>query len=332
MRRLLSVVILAAILWSGWWFVGSRGVKSGLELWLDARRAEGWVAEASEIAMRGFPNRFDLTVENPTLADPDTGLSWQAPFLQVFALSYKPHHMIVTWPNEQLLTTPYEKLRVTSDKMQGSAVFDPGPDLATDRATIIADAFRVASSQGWWVDLPQARLAARRHEGAETTYDVALDASEARLSEDIRAIFGQVSLPEAVEALKFDATMSFDAPWDRFAIERARPQVTSLDLKLAEMKWGGIHLQAAGQLQVDANGLPTGEIGVRATNWRELLQIAVSTGALPADLAPAVETGLSLLASISGNADTIDAPLVFRNGRMSLGPVPLGPAPVLRIR
>lgn len=332
MRRLLSLVILAALAWSGWWFIGAQGVKSGLNLWLEDRRSEGWVAEAQDISLLGFPNRFDLTIDAPTLADPDTGLSWQAPFLQVFALSYKPQHMIVTWPNEQLLSTPYEKLRVTSANMQGSVVFDPGPDLATDRLTVVAEAFRVASSQGWWAELPNAQLAARRHQDTEAIYDVALDASSARLSDEIRALFGQVALPETVEALQLDATAGFDAPWDRFAIEQARPQITSLDLKLAEMKWGGIHLQAAGQLEIDANGIPTGEIGMRATNWRELLQIAVDTGALPADLAPAAETGLSLLAGLSGNADTIDAPLTFRNGRMSLGPVPLGAAPQLRIR
>ena len=332
MRRLLSLVVLAAILWSGWWVIGSRGLKMGLETWLEARRAEGWVAEASDISVLGFPNRFDATLENPALADPDSGLSWQAPFLQIFALSYRPQHMIVTWPTEQLLTTPLEKLRVTSAKMQGSAVFVPGPDLAIDRLTVVADSFRVSSSNGWWVALPTAQLATRRHEGPEATYDVALDAASARLSQEVRAIFGQVALPETLEALKLDATLGFDAPWDRFAIERQRPQVTKLDLTLAEAKWGNIHVQAAGALTVDAAGLPTGDISLRATNWREILQIAVATGAVPADLAPTIETGLSLLAGLSGNDKTIDAPLSFRNGRMSLGPVPLGPAPRLVIR
>jgi hypothetical protein len=45
-----------------------------------------------------------------------------------------------------------------------------------------------------------------------------------------------------------------------------------------------------------------------------------------------VESGLSMMAQMAGNPQTLDIPLNLRNGRVMLGPIPLGPAPVLRLR
>ena len=48
--------------------------------------------------------------------------------------------------------------------------------------------------------------------------------------------------------------MTFDKPWDRSAIEIARPQPREVDLRLAEAAWGGLRLMAAGRFTVDAEG------------------------------------------------------------------------------
>jgi len=41
---------------------------------------------------------------------------------------------------------------------------------------------------------------------------------------------------------------------------------------------------------------------------------------------------LEALAGLSGQPENIDATLNFSNGRIFLGPIPLGPAPSLRLR
>ena len=63
-----------------------------------------------------------------------------------------------------------------------------------------------------------------------------------------------------------------------------------------------------------------------------MLELATASGALPQSLAQTLESGLSLIAQMNGNPQTLDVPLTFRNGRTLLGPIPLGPAPVLRLR
>jgi len=139
-------------------------------------------------------------------------------------------------------------------------------------------------------------------------------------------------LPDVFETLIIDTTLTFDTPWDRFAIERQRPQITKINLTELRAIWGDIDIRAAGQLLVDEQGMPTGEITVKAKNWRDILNIATETGAIPASMTMIVTRALETMAEMTGDPKTLDAPLTFKNGQISLGIIPLGPAPRYMIR
>jgi hypothetical protein len=62
-----------------------------------------------------------------------------------------------------------------------------------------------------------------------------------------------------------------------------------------------------------------------------MISIGVNAGAIPTELQSALEGSLGLLARLSGNPNTIDAPLSFKKGFVSLGPIPIGRAPTLRL-
>ena len=132
-----------------------------------------------------------------------------------------------------------------------------------------------------------------------------------------------------VEALRLDATLAFDAPWDRFAIEDARPQPTRIDLDDLSAQWGTATFRAVGEADVDAEGFPTGEVTLRAVEWRKILDMAVASGVLPENAVGPVERALELM---SGPRDTLDATITFQGGLMWLGIVPIGPAPRIVIR
>lgn len=98
MRALLWFTGILAILYSGYWFVGQKAMKSGAEAVFANAVRQGLFAENRGIAVEGFPSRFDLTVTEPRLGNPRTGLEWQAPFLQILTLSYTPWHVIAAFP------------------------------------------------------------------------------------------------------------------------------------------------------------------------------------------------------------------------------------------
>ena len=149
MRTLLAIVILAALGWSGYWYVHATAMDRAVTGWLAERRAAGWVAEAEDVRVRGFPSRVDTIMTGLDLSDPKAGWSWQAEQFQVLSLSYQPNHVIAVLPGEQVFSTPYDTLRATSDQLRGSVIFKPTPRLELDHMTFEIGNMRIASDLGW---------------------------------------------------------------------------------------------------------------------------------------------------------------------------------------
>ena len=332
MKRLLFVIIAAAALYAGYWFVGSSSATAGFERWFSERRAEGWVADVDSIETRGFPSRFDTTLSAISLADPDTGLAYSAPFLQIFALSYKPEHLIAVWPNEQTFSSPFGKAAITSEDMRASLIVKKNTSLALEKANFTADAVNIAINTGETLGTANALMAVQLVPAAQNTYQFGVDLKDVVLPEPKGLRLEAGILPEALEYARGDVTAAFDAPWDLNALQSARPQPTRIDVKLIEAKWGQLELRLAGGFDVDTQGRASGQITIKAQNWRDILALSAATGAIPEQLIRPIEQGLSLLSGLSGNRNTLDLPLTLDAGLMKLGPIPIGPAPLFRLR
>ncbi|MEM9432485.1 MAG: DUF2125 domain-containing protein [Pseudomonadota bacterium] len=333
MRRLIFIVVLAAAAWSGYWIYGARAQTSAVETWLEERRAEGWQVEYSALDLQGYPNRFDMTMRDVELTDPETGVSWIAPFFQILALSYQPNHLIAVWPDQQTLATPEQKIDLVAEKMTASLVVKPGEDLELDRANLVVENASLTSTEGWTTRFKALTAGIRGTEGRENTYDLALSADGLVPGEAWQGMIDRSgALPDALEAVLIDIVLGFDAPLDIRTIEEARPALTAIEIKQAKAGWGELSLRAAGKVNVDATGKPDGAIDLNARNWRDMLALAVDAGAVSSDVARGAELGLGLLSNLSGSSDSLDAPLSFKDGLSFLGPIPIGKAPDLSLR
>ena len=72
--------------------------------------------------------------------------------------------------------------------------------------------------------------------------------------------------------------------------------------------------------------MPEGTLTLDLRGWQSALRLAVSLGLLPVERLPLLSAGLAAMAEADGSA-SMD--LVFADGQMRLGLVPLGPAPRL---
>jgi hypothetical protein len=70
---------------------------------------------------------------------------------------------------------------------------------------------------------------------------------------------------------------------------------------------------------------------VKATNWREILDLLRDSGVLAETLANGVESALTLLTGLAGSSRTLDIPVTFQGDRTRIGPLPIAPAPVIRL-
>lgn len=333
MNRLIIIILVVSAIWMGLWAVGSIVLDRQLTNWVETRRAEGWAADVGDIDVNGFPNRFDTTLTDVSLADPATGVAWTAPFTQFLSLAYKPHQVIAVLPPEHRFSTPLQTLTITHDQAKGSLFLEPSTSLPLDRAIVVLNDLALASTLGWDMTLSEGRFAAEKVPATAHSYRIGAELQALTPSVGLRnALDPGAVLPTTIETMRLDATLDFTAPWDRFAIETARPQVRHIDLGDLSTRWGNVNFRAAGELSVDEAGVPTGRITVKAVEWRTLLDMAIGTGLLADTFRPALESALELMASLEGRPDTLDAPLTFENGYVSFGPIPLGPAPRIILR
>ncbi|KAF0676896.1 DUF2125 domain-containing protein [Profundibacterium mesophilum] len=332
MRKLILVLIAASILWGIYWFIGARTVERGFAGWIEQLRAGGTQIEVAAIDTRGLPNRFDTTLTDIALDLPDRSFSWRAPFAQVLALSYKPNHVIAVLPDRQSFEWRGTPLTLEAERLRGSLVMRPELALGLDRSSFVGEALALSGPGGSGLRVEELRLATRPGAGgARPVHDIGFELDDARL------IAGRGNgplaglpddLPELIERVRVDATVTFDAPLDRHAFVSAAPRPTRIDLRDARITWGMMELEAAGELRIGPDGVPEGAVSLAATQWREMLRLAVAAGLVDPGLSGTIETGMGLLAGLSGDG-ALRLPLTFAGGRMSLGPVPLGAAPRL---
>lgn len=326
MRRIIGLVVFAAVLWGGYWFVASNAVKQAVT---NAVEADPRIS-ASDIRLAGFPNRFDTTFTEPSWSDP--AFTWSAPFFQTFALSYKPTHLVMVWPETQDLTFAGNTISIAQEDLRASVVFEGLTALRLARTTMVGDALTVSIPGVADTTVGVLRAATRLSDDTGNRHQAAIAVEDIRLPATLAtAVFGPTPPPGLIAQIDADLGLAFDAPLDRESIAALpAPQMTQIAVTSAKLSWGPLQLSADGTLDIDARGRPMGRINLVFEDWRAWFDALDVLGLIPAETAQTWRRAGELLAATSGSSDTLSAPLSFQNGFMSLGPLPLGPAPRFR--
>ncbi len=331
MRTLLILVILGALGWSGYWWAGATAQRTAIGMWLEDRRAAGWVADSSSVTVRGYPNRFDTIVQNLSLADPVSAWSWDAPEFQILALSYQPNHIIAVWPGTQVLSSPGQRIDLTAQRMRGSVTFFPSTALALKQTIIELDAVALASTRGWTAGLSSGQLAFRRSApdtAPDFGYDFSLTGRSLTLPEPLkRAIDPSDLLPPTLATADVRLTPVFDAEWNLAAVEGRKPRLITLNIDNVKLAWGNVELGLQGRVDRDDRGYAEGSVNVIARNWQDMLKLAVESGMVSENLAGTLGSALGFLAQGTGETDLLDITLTMERGFTRVGPIPIGPAP-----
>lgn len=332
MRRLIKIAVLLGLVWSGIWVAADYGLKRGIDQWFAAQRARGWQAEQAGIDGAGYPLRHVIQIVAPALADPGTGAAWRADWLRLDSPAIWPGRQTLTFPDSDQRLSVFDRtsvLRATG--MQARLDLRPGRALPLDRLELRAGDWRLRTPDGAVMGA-DGLLLSMVQQGAPEDYRLTFSAPDFTPGGALRlAAAAGAALPPGFDALDLQATVRFDRPWDRRALEERRPQPRALLIDQADIRWGDLTLSARGALDIDPQGRPHGTIALRAENWRRMLDMSVAAGALSQQQAEPLARVLVLLAGTGDDSDTLDTELRFAEGLMLLGPLPLGPAPVLRL-
>lgn len=333
MRRLIRVFILLAVAWSAYWFIAGYGLRNAITGWFDTQQERGWQADFSDVETAGYPTHHMTRLNNPALADPATGTAWSADWVEFQSPAIWPGRQVLRFADTPLRLSYFDQTAtIQAEALQAELQLQPGVALVLEKMALTAGPWIVSAESETLAAGDTLGLVMEQTDTPES-YAISARMDSFTPGEDIRDLLNSAaSLPQSFETVEMDMRVTFDKPWDRTALEQSRPQPQVIDLRLAELKWGALSLFATGRLDVDEQGIPTGEIAVKAENWRDMIAMANAAGALPDQAVDPVTRALNLLASLGGNPNALDLQLNFRDGFVALGPLPLGPAPRLILR
>jgi hypothetical protein len=340
MRKLLFFSVVLVALWSGYWYVGRSAVRDGVNSWFADAAGQGLVAENTGVTVAGYPNRWDLTVEGLHLADPDAAVGWTAPFVQVFAMTWKPWHIIAAFPPDQEVALPDQVVTLASEGMRASFRAKPALDLPLAAVILETNRLTASSTAGWTVGAGRSVASISADEDvpgagdALNTYVLSLDMADVTPDPAFLARVKAVAipglppsdLPQTMDRVIGSVFVTLSAPLDRHA-RKTKPYLTRIEVNQLNFAWGQLAATAKGLVEADDQGFAAGEITVEITNWNRLPAILVAAGLVKPEMAPTIARGMQALASQSPDLSVLSLTLKLTDGQMSFGPFPLGPAP-----
>ncbi len=331
MKGLLRVVMGGAVLWSAYWGATAWGINSALEHWFTEQEQRGWQVARGDTTLSGYPLRHISHIPLPALADPETGIIWSADWLEFDSPAIWPGHQTLRIaPGEQRLSYYDQSLSLETHGMSANLHLAPGLSLELERLALTAQNWSLNGGDTLSADsLTLSMVQTDTPEHYQITGNIAGLRPGVQLR---RVLNAQAALPALLDTLQVDMAVEFDTPWDRRAVEQSRPQPRRIDLTSAEAQWGAMRLKARGALTIDQDGVPTGEIAFQAQAWQEFLNLAQRSGAITPQAHDGATRLLGFMARSSGNQQDLDITLGFRDGYVTLGPVPLGPAPRIFLR
>jgi len=319
MRRLISALLVLAVLAALVWGAGALALRQGAQAGLAALRTQGR-GDAAAVTLAGFPTEFSLTLATPRLHQ---GLiAWQADWVRLSLPAWAPWRLRLDLSEAQSLRLGLMQYLLNGAATRLEVVLRPNSTLALDRAALSAGSLDGRLAGGGAV------LAAESLDLALTATagtDYLLEARLVGLSLPglLQAPYG---LPERAEDIELRAALSLGAPLDRHA-QANPPRLTALALDSASLHWGEARLHAEGRLDAGATGLAEGDITLTSPDWRAVLALALALRLMQPPYAAALARDLEPLADATGG---IRVALSFRGGQVWLGPLLLGPAPYLQ--
>ena len=264
MFRMLLIVILAALLWSGAWFWGGLNNKTRITTWISDQQKAGYDIGFSGLSQLGFPNRYDVTLQNPQLSAGTLDLDWRAEFIQIMRLSYQPNHHILIWPNTQSVTLNQTDVGFVHRGFRASVVTRDQGNLRFS-----AEAFDItvlAASRPWLTAQDMQFSIGENQKGAQVYLQLTgLKVVDGSLVENIRLLF-DISGP----------TMGFDGLLPRLG-PNANYEVSNIKLSI-----GDVEMDLDGWLAVAFDTGLRGSLSVAHLHWPELRSLLRS--ALAVDL------------------------------------------------
>jgi hypothetical protein len=321
------LLVLAVIAWTVFWFWTRGEVEKRMDAAIADLSRGGVQVSWSRRSLGGYPFRMDVSLTDAKVRD-SSGWSLQAPLFEGEAFLYAPGHWMLAAPQGLTFVRPVGgAVAVTGQVLRASLTdFAKRPPSFSFQGEGLA--FRPAVGAAPFpltaADLVELHLRAGPDD--EGGVFARLDGGKATLD----GLFGRIAAGKPV-SLVWNSTLSkisaFDgADWADM-VRRWSDAGGRMSVRDSSKLTAGEALVAVkfGTLGVGHDGRLRGVLNVSLRQAPHALDAMAQAGAVPPDAAAAA----SAVAAARQQGDVAQATLNFEAGRVTLGPVALGPAPTV---
>ena len=322
MRILIWTITIVVLSWSAYWMIGAKSIKAELLASIQNINSEDWSIEYSDAVVKGFPYRFDLTINNLKVKNKKNYLTWTLPYFQILSLSYAPKDLILVWPKEQEIKTKTKTISLISNKMLASIERTNISSYDISKFILEVEGANIKSSEDLVLQSKSIILAISKLKAETSAYKFGLNSTGLLVQSSDQSFYGLIGLLNTNSlSLNINADVYMDTLL-RVTEKKVYPKITKLNLKEISINSKDLTLTALGNLETDKQGFPEGDIQLKITGWKQFLSI-INTPVINKKI---VES-LRFLSILSGNQPDLTLDLKLREQKVFLGPLILGNIP-----
>lgn len=328
MRKLVKVLIILVVLWTGWWWLASTGMQMAVTAQFNELEAQGWRVEKAAPEITGFPFALRQNLGQIRLTGPDQ-TTLEATNLTLAAKAYWPGYTSVILPQTPIkITANGAPLYLQFNNATADMHLRPGTALELQKLAFTSGSWQINDATGNLVTAQNLTLSLLQDAQAAETYAFNVQATNLAPGDVIRAKLNvPANAPLTFDAYTAQGSTRLNRPLDRALISGAHARPDALALKMAEITWGDISVNATADLTFDTLGTPEGEVVTSVQNWRSLLNYARVAGVISQQQETQSGMMLGIFANMSGTPDDLSLMLRATDGQMTLNGIGIGPAP-----
>jgi len=325
MRKLIWIISTIFVLWSGYWVIGAYKTEKTLLETLEKYKTLGWTIQFTKLKVRGFPNRFDITIENLNIISPEGNIGWFAPYFQILSLSYKPNHLIAIWPKEHELKIANNLVSFRNKKMQSSLIFKDLMFSEIDQIVLTAEDLQLLSSEKIVFNTNALNVALREDQLFDGAYEIGISAKNFFLPSFTSMNSDPLGTTPLTLGLSVKVHLNRKSNFS--ANKHQNLRLNEININQADLTSNLLAVKLKGNIDLNQTGTPSGHIDIQIENLRELILLASNIKLLASYDLEEIIKGLDFISKLSGEPKSLEFNIKIKEGKMFIGPIPVGQIP-----
>ena len=249
-RILIAIAITLIIIWSGYWFAFRDMHQNAVDKLFLNFREQGKTASYSSVSVQGYPSRFDTTFEDLLYFDPNKNYGWNADFLQILALSYRPQEMIFALSEQHTIMYDDEIIEINAEKLRSSLFLQDIRDVSFDSFIVESESMFLQGSSGWRMHFLQPLMGIRLVEDKvdQIEFDLQIELLPDRFEAPEGGLFH--TLAKDLSSIKVGFNIIFDGKFTPENCRNGTIKIDRIELLRGQFQWRNNLLEISSNLTV----------------------------------------------------------------------------------